>query len=106
MAVTYAALGVIGAFTAFVVVIAAIVILEPLFHPPIEPTDWITAVFSGVAAVLAGSAGIAAGLSTDTYTALSWTQVGVGGIFAVFGIVLTVIGVWIYEPPGDTSADN
>lgn len=101
MAVTYIALGVIAAFAAFVVAIASVVFLEPLFRPPIDETDWISAVFAGVAAVLAGSAGITVGLSADSYTAVSWTQVGVGGLFAVVGIVLTVIGVWIYEPRGD-----
>ena len=101
MAVTYIAFAVIAAFAAFVVAIASVVFLEPLFRPPIEKNDWISAVFAGVAAVLAGSAGITVGLSVDTYTALSWTQVGVGGLFAVVGIVLTVIGVWIYEPQSD-----
>jgi hypothetical protein len=96
--VTYIAIGAIAAFTVFVVAIAAVVLLEPLFRPPIDPTDWIGAVFAGVAAVLAGSAGITVGLSADTYNSLSWAQVAVGGMFAVVGIVLTVIGVWIYEP--------
>ena len=103
MPVTVFALAVIAAFAAFVVVIASIVLFEPLFRPPIGRTDWINAVFAGVAAVLAGSAGITVGLSADTYTAVSWTQVGAGGLFAVVGIVLTVIGVWIYEPPDDAT---
>ena len=105
MAVTYIAFAAIAAFTAFVVAVGAVVLLEPLFRPPIDRNDWMMAVSSGVAAVLAGSAGITAGLSRDTYNSLSWTQVGVGGMFAVVGIVLTVIGVWIYEPPvNDTNA--
>lgn len=104
MIVTYIALGVVGAFTVFVVAIGAVVLLEPLFRPPIEPTDWITAVASGVAAVLAGSAGITVGLSADTYNSLAWAQIGIGGMFAVVGIVLTVIGVWIYEPADERAA--
>jgi hypothetical protein len=104
VAVTYIALGVVAVFAAFVVAIASVVLLEPVFRPPIDENDWIPAVFAGVAAVLAGSAGITVGLSADSYSAATWTQVGAGGIFAVVGIVLTVIGVWIYEPHGDDAA--
>ena len=104
MAVTYIALGVVAVFAAFVVAIASVVLLEPMFRPPIEKNDWIPAVFAGVAAVLAGSAGITVGLSADTYSAVTWTQVGAGGLFAVVGIVLTVIGVWIYGPQNDDTA--
>lgn len=102
--VTYIALGVVAVFAAGVVAIASVVLLEPVFRPPIEKSDWIPAVFSGVAAVLAGSAGISIGLSADSYSSVTWTQVGAGGLFAVVGIVLTVIGVWIYEPQGDDGA--
>ena len=101
MPVTYIALGAVAVFAAFVVAIASVVLLEPVFRPPIEKNDWISAVFAGVAAVLAGSAGITVGLPADTYSAATWTQVGAGGLFSVVGIVLTVIGVWIYEPQDD-----
>ena len=101
MPVTVISLSVIAAFTVMVVVIAALVVLEPLYRPPIDDTDWMMAFVVGIATVLAGAAGIAVGITADTYDSLSWTQIVVGGMFAVFGVVMTVIGVWIYEPAAD-----
>ena len=101
MPVTVISLSVIAAFTVMVVVIGALVVLEPLYRPPIDDTDWMMAFVVGIATVLAGAAGIAVGITADTYDSLSWTQIVVGGMFAVFGVVMTVIGVWIYEPAAD-----
>ena len=101
MPVTVIALSVIGAFTVMVVVIAALVVLEPMYRPPIDSTDWMMAFVVGVAAVVAGAAGISVGVTADSYDSLAWTQIVIGGMVAVVGVVLTVIGVWIYEPAAD-----
>jgi hypothetical protein len=101
----YVSLSVAAAVAAGFVAIASLMILRPLYQPPYESDNWISAIFAGLAAILAGSAGIAVGLSADEYSVASWTEVSVGGIVAVFGIVLTVIGVWIYEPTPDGNGE-
>lgn len=105
MPLIYVSLSVAAAVGAGAVAIASLMILRPLYQPPYESDNWISAIFAGLSAILAGSAGIAVGLGADEYSVASWTEAGIGGIVAVFGIVLTVIGVWIYEPASDTNGE-
>jgi hypothetical protein len=105
MALTYTALGIVGAVAVLAVVVGSIVVLRPLLEKPYRPGDWIVALAAGLATTVAGAAGIAWAFSRDVSYA-SWSAGVIGGAVTVFGLVLTAIGIWIYTPDPSLAENN
>ena len=97
----YIPLAVVGALTAFAIVIGTLVVIRPMLSGPHQPGDWLAGTTAGLAAALAGVAGVVVGLRADEYTLGTWTQVVVGGAVAVIGLLLVIIGVASFEPDPD-----
>lgn len=97
MPLTYIAIGIIMVMTALTVVVGSLVVLRPLLAKPYQPGDWIVTLSAGLATAVAGAAGIGWAFNQDV-SMTSWTAGIIGGIVAVFGLVLTGVGIWIYTP--------
>jgi hypothetical protein len=105
MALTYTALGIVAAVAGFTVVVGSVVVLRPLLAKPYRPGDWIVSLAAGLATTVAGAAGIAWAFNQDV-TYVSWSGGVIAGVVAVFGLVLTAIGIWIYTPDPSLAEDN
>ena len=85
---TMTALVALAAIAAVAVAITALIVAEPLYRGPVLPGDWVGPVFSGLAAVAAGVAGVVVSAASDHSDAVRWLGASLGGALVVVGIAL------------------
>jgi hypothetical protein len=85
---TMMALVALAVIAAVAVAIAALIVAEPLYRAPLLPGDWVGPVFSGLAAVAAGVAGVVVSAASDHTDAVRWLGASLGGALVVVGVVL------------------
>jgi hypothetical protein len=89
---TMTALVALAVIAAVAVAIAALIVAEPLYRAPLcaplLPGDWVGPVFSGLAAVAAGVAGVVVSAASDHTDAVRWLGASLGGALVVVGVVL------------------
>lgn len=80
------------------------ILLSPLRQKPYPPGLWISVVFSGLAGVAVGIAGLVVAERGGFVGIGDYTLAGAAGALVIFGLLLVASGIRIYEP--DTATER